>query len=63
MVVIIPVGSFVTFEGILCEVRDILSPDELVIAGYEPGTTAYLLHDVEDGVARVAADDELIMLY
>lgn len=63
-IVTIPVGSIVVFStNIVCEVRDVLSPDELIIAGYEPGTLAYLLYGIEDGVPRVATDDEIIMLY
>lgn len=62
-IVTIPVGSIVVFSDIVCEVQDVLSPHELIIAGYEPGTLAYLLYGIEDGVPRVATDDEIIMLY
>lgn len=63
-IVTIPVGSIVVFStNIVCEVRDVLSSHELIIAGYEPGTLAYLLYGIEDGVPRVATDDEIIMLY
>ncbi len=62
-IVTIPVGSIVVFSNIVCEVRDVLSPHELIIAGYEPGTLAYLLYGIEDGVPHVATDDEIIMLY
>ena len=63
-IVTIPVGSIVVFStNIVCEVRDVLSPYELIIAGYEPGILAYLLYGIEDGVPRVATDDEIIMLY
>lgn len=63
-IVTIPVGSIVVFSAnIVCEVRDVLSLHELIIAGYEPGTLAYLLYGIEDGVPHVATDDEIIMLY
>lgn len=63
-IVTIPVGSIVIFSTtIVCEVRDVLSPHELIIAGYKPGTLAYLLYGIEDGVPHVATDDEIIMLY
>ena len=63
-IVTIPVGSIVIFStNIVCEVRDVLSPHELIIAGYEPGTLAYVLYGIEDGVPHVATDDEIIMLY
>lgn len=62
-IVTIPVGSIVVFSDIVCEVRDVLSPDELILAGYEPGTIAYHLYDMDEDVMYIAADDEIIMLY
>lgn len=62
-IVTIPVGSIVVFSDIVCEVRGVLSSDELVLAGYEPGTIAYHLYDMDEDVMYIAADDEIIMLY
>lgn len=62
-IVTIPVGSIVVFSDIVCEVRGVLSPDELILAGYEPGTVAYHLYDMDEDVMHIAADDEIIMLY
>lgn len=62
-IVTIPVGSIVVFSDIVCEVRDVLSSEELVLAGYEPGTVAYHLYDMDEDVMYIAADDEIIMLY
>lgn len=62
-IVTIPVGSIVVFSDIVCEVRGVLSSDELILAGYEPGTVAYHLYDMDEDVMYIAADDEIIMLY
>lgn len=62
-IVTIPVGSIVVFSDIVCEVRDVLSPKELILAGYEPDTIAYHLYDMDEDVMYIAADDEVIMLY
>ncbi len=62
-VVTIPIGSIVVFSNIVCEVRDILSPNELILAGYDPDTIAYHLYDMDEDVMYIAADDEIIMLY
>lgn len=62
-IVTIPVGSVVVFSDIVCEVRGVLSSDELILAGYEPGTVAYHLYDMDEDVMYIAADDEIIMLY
>lgn len=62
-IVTIPVGSVVVFSDIVCEVRGVLSFDELILAGYEPGTIAYHLYDMDEDVMYIAADDEIIMLY
>lgn len=62
-IVTIPVGSIVVFSDIVCEVRGALSSDELILAGYEPGTIAYHLYDMDEDVMYIAADDEIIMLY
>lgn len=62
-IVTIPVGSIVVFSDIVCEVRGVLSSDELILAGYEPGTIAYHLYDMDEDVMYIAADDEIIMLY
>ena len=60
-IVTIPVGSIVVFSDIVCEVRGVLSSDELILAGY--GTIAYHLYDMDENVVYIAADDEIIMLY
>lgn len=62
-IVTIPVGSIVVFSDIVCEVRGVLSSDELILAGYEPGTIAYHLYDMDEDVMYITADDEIIMLY
>ena len=62
-IVTIPVGSIVVFSDIVCEVRSVLSSDELILAGYDPGTIAYHLYDMDEDVMYIAADDEIIMLY
>lgn len=62
-IVTIPVGSIVVFSDIVCEVRGVLSSEELVLAGYEPNTIAYHLYDMDEDVMYIAADDEIIMLY
>ena len=62
-IVTIPVGSIVVFSDIICEVRGVLSSDELILAGYDPGTIAYHLYDMDEDVMYIAADDEIIMLY
>lgn len=62
-IVTIPVGSIVVFSDIVCEVRGALSPDELVLAGYDSDVVAYHLYDMDEDVMYVAADDELMMLY
>lgn len=62
-IVTIPIGSIVTFSGIVCEVRGVLSPDELVIAGYDSDVVAYHLYDMEEDVMYISADNEIIMLY
>ena len=62
-IVTIPVGSIVVFSDIVCEMRGVLSSDELILAGYEPGTIAYHLYDMDEDVMYIAADDEIIMLY
>ena len=56
-IVTIPVGSIVVFSDIVCEVRGVLSPDELILEGYEPGTIAYHLYDIDEDVMYIAADD------
>lgn len=62
-VVAMPIGSIVIFSDIVCEIRGILSPDELVLAGYDSDVVAYHLYDIDEDVMYVAADDELMMLY
>ena len=62
-IVTIPVGSIVIFSDIVCEVRGVLSSDELILAGYEPNTIAYHLYDIDEDIMYIAADDEIIMLY
>ncbi len=62
-IVTIPVGSIVIFSNVVCEVRGVLSPDELILAGYDPDTIAYHLYDMDEDVMYIAADDEIIMLY
>ena len=62
-IVTIPVGSIVIFSDILCEVRGVLSPDELVLAGYDSDVVAYHLYDIDEDIMYIAADDEIIMLY
>lgn len=62
-VVTIPIGSIVVFSNIVCEVRDILSPNELILAGYDSDVVAYHLYDIDEDVTYIAADDEIIMLY
>lgn len=62
-IVTIPVGSIVVFSNIVCEVRGVLSPDELVLAGYDSDVVAYHLYDMDEDVMYIAADDEIIMLY
>ena len=62
-IVTIPVGSIVIFSDIVCEVRGVLSSDELILAGYEPNTIAYHLYDINEDVMYIAVDDEIIMLY
>lgn len=62
-IVTIPVGSIVVFSNIVCEVRGVLSPDELVLAGYDSNVVAYHLYDMDEDVMYIAADDEIIMLY
>lgn len=62
-VVTMPVGSIVIFSDIVCEIRGVLSPDELTLAGYDSDVVAYHLYDMEEDVMYIAADDELMMLY
>ena len=62
-IVTIPVGSIVTFSGIVCEVRGVLSPDELILAGYDSDVVAYHLYDIDEDVMYIATDDEITMLY
>ena len=62
-IVTIPVGSIVVFSDIVCEVRGVLSSDELILAGYDPDIIAYHLYDMNEDVMYIAADDEIIMLY
>lgn len=62
-VVTMPTGSIVIFSDIVCEIRGILSPDELVLAGYDSDVVAYHLYDMDEDVMYIAADDEIMMLY
>lgn len=62
-IVTIPVGSIVVFSDIVCEVRGVLSSDELTLAGYDSDVVAYHLYDMDEDVMYIAADDEIIMLY
>lgn len=62
-IVTMPIGSIVQFSDIICEIRGVLSPDELNLAGYDPDTVAYYLYDMEEDVTYIAADDEILMLY
>lgn len=62
-VITIPINSIVVFSNIVCEVRGVLSPDELILAGYDSDVVAYHLYDIDEDVMYIAADDEIIMLY
>lgn len=62
-VVTMPTGSIVIFSDIVCEIREVLSPDELVLAGYDSDVVAYHLYDMDEDVMYIAADDEIMMLY
>lgn len=62
-IVTMPTGSIVIFSDIVCEIRGVLSLDELIFAGYDSDVVAYHLYDMDEDVMYIAADDEIMMLY